>query len=203
MTIDTKRPLWVCGSTGPGEDEVALDVYARLRDRFADLQLAIVPRKPERFDEVANLIAARGYACLRRSGKPPIVPKHVPEPPAVFLGDTMGELRKFYALADIVLVGRSFVPMGGSDVMEVAALAKPVIVGPHTQNFAEAVEKLRAADGLAQVADARELGECIERLLVDSQRRARMGSAARETILSCRGATQRTVSRIRELVESI
>ena len=97
------------------------------------------PRKPERFDEVSRLIVTRGYACLRRSTGSPTLPAETVEPQPVFLGDTMGELRKFYGLATVVFVGRSLAPMGGSDVMEVAGLAKPFLIGPHTENFAEAV----------------------------------------------------------------
>ncbi len=199
MVIQVSRPLWVCGSTGPGEETLVLDAYEKvLRDR-PDLQLALIPRKPERFDEVADLIVARGYACLRRSGRPPMVPSGVAEPRPVFLGDTMGELRKFYALATVVFVGRSLVPMGGSDVMEVAGLAKPVIVGPHTKNFAEAVELLLAGDGGQRVASSDELAAAVTALLRDPARREQMGRAARETILARRGATARTVARILEL----
>ncbi|RMF82682.1 MAG: 3-deoxy-D-manno-octulosonic acid transferase, partial [Planctomycetota bacterium] len=110
LTIDTSRPLWVCGSTGPQEEALLLDAYEALRSRHPELQLAIVPRKPERFEEVAQLIVQRGFACLRRSGAPPLVPPDIERPTAVFLGDTLGELRKFYALATVVFVGRSLVP---------------------------------------------------------------------------------------------
>lgn len=201
MTIDPARPLWVCGSTGPGEETQILDAYARLVADLPELQLAIIPRKPERFDEVARLIAERGWACLRRSGKPPLVPPKVAEPRAVFLGDTMGELRKFYALATVVFVGRSLVPLGGSDVMEVAGLARPVLVGPHTDNFREAVAVLLAAGGARLVQNADELAETVNLLVRDERRRQRMGRAARDTILARRGASAKTVARILELAE--
>jgi 3-deoxy-D-manno-octulosonic-acid transferase len=202
MTIDPQRPLWVCGSTGPGEEAIILDAYQRLIERFADLQLAIIPRKPERFDEVAQLIAQRGFACLRRSGAPPLVPHEVADPRPVFLGDTMGELRKFYALAAVVFVGRTLVPLGGSDVMEVAGLGKPLVVGPHTDNFAEAVELLRRDDACRIVADGAMLAEQVELILADAQLARRVGDAARAAILSRRGATERTIDRILELAGS-
>lgn len=91
MGIDPSQPLLVCGSTGPGEEALILDAYARLRTQFPELQLALIPRKPERFDEVAQLIVQRGFACLRRSTGAPLVPSEVPEPKPVFLGDTMGD----------------------------------------------------------------------------------------------------------------
>jgi 3-deoxy-D-manno-octulosonic-acid transferase len=199
MAIDLGRPLWVCGSTGPGEEALVLDAYTGVLRDVPAVQLAIIPRKPERFDEVANLIVARGYACLRRSGRPPAVPPGVAQPRPVFLGDTMGELRKFYALATVVFVGRSLVPMGGSDVMEVGGLAKPVIIGPHTQNFAEPVELLLASGGGQRVASSDELAAAVAWLLQDLARREQMGHAARETILARRGATARTVAWILEL----
>jgi len=200
MGIDVERPLWVCGSTGPGEEAMVLDAYDRLLKDHPELQLAIIPRKPERFDEVAQLITQRGYACLRRSSGTPLVPANVAEPRPVFLGDTLGELRKFYALATVVFVGRTLVPMGGSDVMEVAGLAKPVIVGPHTDNFTEAVNLLIAEGAVRRVATAGALPAAVSDLLRHPGRRQQMGQAGREAIVSRRGATRATVDRILELL---
>jgi 3-deoxy-D-manno-octulosonic-acid transferase len=199
MAIDPARPLWVCGSTGPGEEPLVLDAYERVLREVPNLQLAIVPRKPERFDGVADLIAQRGYACVRRSGRAPAVSAGDSEVRRVFLGDTLGELRKFYALATVVFVGRSLVPLGGSDVMEVAGLAKPMLVGPHTENFAEAVELLLAAGGAQRVESGDTLAAVVLTLLNDPPRREQVGQAARDTVVARRGATPRTVARIREL----
>jgi 3-deoxy-D-manno-octulosonic-acid transferase len=127
------------------------------------------------------------------------VPEGVSESRPVFLGDTMGELRKFYALATVVFVGRSLVPMGGSDVMEVAGLAKPVLVGPHTQNFAEAVEILLNAGAARRVEQAGDLAGAVAELLRDERRRARRGLAGRRAIMARRGATGRTVDQILNL----
>jgi 3-deoxy-D-manno-octulosonic-acid transferase len=118
------------------------------------------------------------------------------EPRPVFLGDTMGELRKFYALAAVAFVGRSLVPLGGSDVMEVAGLAKPVLVGPHTENFTEAVNLLVAEGGARRVASADALAAAVSDLLRHPQRREAMGAAGRAAILSRRGASARTVEQI-------
>jgi 3-deoxy-D-manno-octulosonic-acid transferase len=199
MGIDRTLPLWVCGSTGPGEEAMALDAYARLVQDYPDLQLAIIPRKPERFEEVGELIVRRLYACLRRSSGAPALPPGVLEPRPVFLGDTMGELRKFYALATVVFVGRSLVPMGGSDVMEVAGLAKPIIVGPHTENFTDAVNLLRAEGALRQIPNPGSLATVVAELLRHPERREQMGRAGRQAVLTQRGASQRTVDRILEL----
>ncbi|HUV67756.1 MAG TPA: 3-deoxy-D-manno-octulosonic acid transferase, partial [Sedimentisphaerales bacterium] len=124
--------LWVAGATGPGEEKIILDVFAQLKQSewFRDLRLAIVPRKPERFDEVARLIEDAGlkflrYGAIKNSGA------KCTEKVPIILGDTMGDLRKFYCLATVIFVGRSLVPMGGSDMMEAAALGKCTIFGPH------------------------------------------------------------------------
>lgn len=200
MGIDTAQPLWVCGSTGPGEEAMILDAYATARESFPDLQLAIIPRKPERFDEVADLIVSRGYACLRRSTGAPVLPPHVDEPRPVALGDTMGELRMFYGLADVVFVGRSLVPLGGSDVMEVAGLAKPLIVGPHTDNFTEAVQLLLSEGGCRQISSPDTLPSAVIDLLRHPARRQKTGQAARAAIAGRRGATSKTVEQILGLI---
>lgn len=204
MTIDRAKPLLVCGSTGPDEERILLEAYGRIvaSESWTELQLAIVPRKPERFDEVAELILSRGFTCLRRSGKPPLVPAGVESPRAVFLGDSMGELRRFYALATVVFVGRSLVSMGGSDVIEAAALGKPVIVGPHTENFAEPVRLLVEGRACTVVADAQALASAVAELLRNPAERNAMAARARETIQQQRGATTRTVDRILELLDS-
>ena len=117
MGIGEGSQLIVAGGTGPGEEKMILDIFPDLARSHPAARLAIVPRKPERFDEVARLIAASGFAAVRRSQK-----KDGAEGPvdstAVILGDTMGELRKFYSLAAAVFVGRTLVPMGGSDMIE-------------------------------------------------------------------------------------
>ncbi len=200
MGIDLTRPLWVCGSTGPGEEIAVLDAYGRLIKQFPDLQLAIIPRKPERFGEVASLIVDRGYACLRRSTGSPLIPSGVVEPRPVFLGDTMGELRKFYALATVVFVGRSLVPMGGSDVMEVAGLAKPVLIGPYTDNFTEAVDLLISEGAARRVNSPETLAAAVSDLLRHPERRRQMGQAGRAAIVSRQGATAKTVNRILDLL---
>jgi 3-deoxy-D-manno-octulosonic-acid transferase len=200
MGMTLEQPLLVCGSTGPEEEALLLGAYRRLRERHADLQLSIIPRKPERFDEVADLIVATGYACLRRSTGAPHRSAgggaESAEAPPVFLGDTLGELRKFYALATVAFVGRSLVPMGGSDMLEAAALAKPVIVGPHTDNFAAAMRLLSETRGVRVVRDAHELVAAVSELLRHPDRAAAIGAAGREAIVTQRGATRRIVEAI-------
>ncbi|HEY1629050.1 MAG TPA: 3-deoxy-D-manno-octulosonic acid transferase, partial [Tepidisphaeraceae bacterium] len=157
------EPIWVCGSTGPGEEEIILREYRNLLATFRRLRLVIVPRKPERFDAVAELIEQFRFKVLRRSiaEQPP----HDPAVPPVILGDTMGELRKFYSLADVVFVGRTLVDLGpkqhGSDMIEPAALGKPIIVGPFTANFDHAMRMLKAADAAMEVIDGQSLIQAV------------------------------------------
>jgi 3-deoxy-D-manno-octulosonic-acid transferase len=200
-----KQPIWVCGSTGPGEEAILLPLYRQLLKRFADLRLVIVPRKPERFDEVARLIAADGFAAVRRSRPLELPPPKPPRP--IVLGDTIGELRKFYALANVVFVGRTLLDLGhrqhGSDMIEPAALAKPVVVGPFTTNFAEAMNCFRHADAMIIVRNPRELESAIEMLLSDPSRAATMGQRAREVVQNQQGATQRHARIILDTLDSV
>lgn len=203
MGMDRGRPLWVCGSTGPGEEAMILRAFSELRRTHPLLQLALIPRKPERFDEVAQRICAEGFACLRRStGRPEFPSAAAPqEPIPVFLGDTMGELRKFYSLANVVFVGRTLTPQGGSDVMEVAGLARPMVVGPFVDNFREAVELLSAEHGCVCIRDADSLAGAVDDLLKNPAKARAIGLAARNVIVHRRGATAMTVERILALAD--
>jgi 3-deoxy-D-manno-octulosonic-acid transferase len=188
-------PVWVCGSTGPGEEEVILRQYRELLKRFSRLRLVIVPRKPERFDEVAQIIESFRFRVFRRSRREKL-PADPPIPP-VILGDTMGELRTFYSLATIVFVGRSLIDLGsrqhGSDMIEPAALAKPIIVGPFTANFDGPVRKFRAAEALMEADDGPSLGESIRVLLHTPAEATAMGRRAQAVVRREQGATERHV----------
>lgn len=196
-----QHPIWVCGSTGPGEETIVLPIYRRLLTRFPNLRLVIVPRKRERFDEVAQLIKAEGFPLLRRS-KPQPGPSS-----AVILGDTFGELTKFYALADVVFVGRTLVDLGhrqhGSDMIEPAALAKPVVVGPFTANFAEVMNCFQAAEAMIVVQNAEELEDAIAGLLSDKSRSREIANRSREVVKSQQGATDRHIKLILDTLDSV
>jgi 3-deoxy-D-manno-octulosonic-acid transferase len=201
MGIDPNAPLWICGSTGDGEEAMVLDAYESIRAKHPHLQLAIIPRHPPRFDEVATLIESRGHACVRRSKPSSLVPRTSP----LFLGDTMGELRKFYSLATVVFVGRSLVDLGpkqhGSDMIEPAALAKPVVVGPFTANFAEPMNVFRKAGAIVEVRTSADLAAQVSALLSDPARRNDLGTRARQAVHANRGATERHVEVILQLLK--
>jgi 3-deoxy-D-manno-octulosonic-acid transferase len=182
-----EEPIWVCGSTGPGEESLILSAYATLRKTIPALRLVIVPRHPQRFDEVAVAIEAAGHALVRRS-RPDVLP--VVNPLPIIVGDTMGELRKFYSLADVVFVGRTLVDLGprqhGSDMIEPAALAKPVIVGPYTGNFTEVMNRFRATGAMREIRRAEELAPAVAEILAaDSS----LGARAQQVVRENQGAT--------------
>jgi 3-deoxy-D-manno-octulosonic-acid transferase len=198
--------LWVTGATGDGEEQIILDVYRRMieQKQFANLRLAIVPRKPERFEEVANLIKQAGFELIRYSelknrSKLRIENEELRNK-RVILGDTMGDLRKFYSLATVVFVGRTLVPMGGSDMMESAALGKCTIFGPHAFNFKQAVDDLLKANGAILVKDEDELFDAIAKCLTDVDYARRIARNGQEIIRKNQGATSRTITQITKLI---
>jgi 3-deoxy-D-manno-octulosonic-acid transferase len=200
LGISENTPTWVCGSTGPDEEAIILHAYSRVRQTISAVRLVLVPRKPERFSEVAELIRRAGYPCIRRSGHADGTVLTDVTAETIILGDTMGELRKFYCLADVVFVGRSLVPMGGSDPMEVAALARPIIAGPHMENFREPVAALTDAGALITATNAHQLADAVLQMIQDPQRARDCGAKARQVVIQHQGATERTVSRLVALV---
>ena len=175
LGIDPGKPLLVAGSTAPEE-------HALLRDAIpSGVQLLCAPRRPEWFDAAAEALPG----CARRSLG------HRGSASGLFLLDTIGELSSAYRLADVVVVGRSFGSLHGSDMMEPCALGKPVVVGPATADFTETVEKLVEGDGLI-VTEATHLREVLHELFASPDRRASLGEHARSVVDSQQGATTRT-----------
>ncbi|MFN7278480.1 MAG: 3-deoxy-D-manno-octulosonic acid transferase, partial [Betaproteobacteria bacterium] len=183
------RPVLLAASTREGEEPLVLDAFAALGVPRA--LLVLVPRHPQRFDEVEKLVLARGWRCVRRSADGP-----VPEGVAVVLGDSMGEMFAYYASSDVAFVGGSLVPLGGQNLIEAAATGCPVLTGPHTFNFADA-SRLAVESGAARVVhDPAELADAAHQLLTDAAARARMGEAALAFAAAHGGATARTLSLI-------
>jgi 3-deoxy-D-manno-octulosonic-acid transferase len=190
--------LWVAGGTGVDEEKILLDVYRRLKQdaKFGNLRLVIVPRKPERFDEVGQLIEQFGMPLIRYSRVKGGVSLSTDNKQAVILGDTMGDLRKFYSLATIIFVGRSLVPMGGSDMMEAAVLGKCTMFGPHAFNFKQTVDALLAGGGAIMVKDGDELQTAMERCLLEPGFAQKIANNGREVIRKNQGATKKTIEQI-------
>jgi 3-deoxy-D-manno-octulosonic-acid transferase len=202
-------PLLVAGGTGPGEEKILLDVYKNLKqqERFKDLRLVIVPRKPERFDEVAQLIEDSGlplirYSHIKSANRESAVERRVTSDESrVILGDTMGDLRKFYSLATIIFVGRTLVPLGGSDMIEAAALGKCTIFGPSSYNFQQTADALLAAKGSIMVKDKGELLQAMERCLSEPAFTDKIARNGQNVIRKNQGATKKTVLAITHLLE--
>ena len=194
-SLEPGAPVLVAGSTAPGEEAILLEAFRAVRERRPAARLVIVPRRPENFDAAAAVILIAGFSVLRRSTGETTGPT----PPApVILGDTMGDLMKWYALADVVIVGRSFAPLGGSNPMEPGSLAKPLLWGPYMFNFAVEAREMLSAGAARQAADLPALAQALEELLTHADRRREMGEAARTVIRRLQGATRRNVDLVRE-----
>lgn len=184
-----QRPVWVFGSTHEGEEVLALEVLARLRQTLPDLLLVLVPRHPQRFDKVAALVATAGWPFARHS-----LAQTPQTDQAILLGDTLGELSDFYAAADVVTVGGSFVAVGGHNLLEAAALGKPVSFGPHMHNFREISASILAAQAGVQVSDAGALYGCLQHWLEQHESMVLMGERGRCVVNDNRGALARTLA---------
>ena len=187
LGIDRSRPLVVAGSTAPEEHAL---LHAAVRE---GVQLLCAPRKPEWFERAAADLPG----CVRRSGR------GSPARPGSdrFLLDSIGELRRAYALADIVVIGRTFGNLHGSDMMEPAALGRCIVTGPRTDDFAATADALREGRGLVDATRA-SIADVIAGLAQDAPRRAALGRAAREVVRAHQGATERTCALARRLIAS-
>ncbi len=183
-----QRRIWVAGSTREGEEALLLDALAA-EPPPPEVLLVIVPRHPQRFDEVAALARARGFATARRSDARPVDPAV-----RVLIGDSMGEMLAYYEAADVVLMGGSLLPFGGQNLIEACALGRPVIVGPHTYNFEEASESAIAAGAALRVHDAREALAAAGALAADAERARTMGAQAGAFVEAHRGAVERLMA---------
>jgi 3-deoxy-D-manno-octulosonic-acid transferase len=196
--------VWIAGSTQAPEEEIAVDIFRRLREVYPNLRLFLVPRQKERFDEVATLLRRSGVPFVRRSQIAPGATDHSVIPSflhPVILVDTIGELGALWGLADVAFVGGSLDGRrGGQNMIEPAAYGAAVAFGPHVWNFRDTAERLVAAEAAIQVADAAELEAAARRLLGDAAERVRMGEAARQFVEQQQGATDRTVAVLEELL---
>jgi 3-deoxy-D-manno-octulosonic-acid transferase len=182
------RAIWVAGSTREGEEAELLAAFAAMDADPAAL-LVIVPRHPQRFDEVAAAALGRGFATARRSED-----GDVASDVRVVVGDSMGEMLAYYAAADVAIMGGSLLPYGSQNLIEPCALGRPVIVGPHTYNFEEAAEGAIHAGAALRVRDAREALAAAAELSRDTARRERMGESARAFVAAHRGAVDRLMA---------
>ncbi len=183
------RKAWLAASTREGEEALVLDAHAALR--VPGVLLVLVPRHPQRFDEVARLAEARGLRLQRRSSDAmPLADTQV------WLGDSMGELFAYYAACDCAFVGGSLLPFGAQNLIEACAVGAPVVIGPHTFNFAQAVRGAVEAGAAVQVPDCAELARAVHEILDDPARAQAMSRAGLAFAERHRGATARTLAAV-------
>jgi 3-deoxy-D-manno-octulosonic-acid transferase len=191
----TARPVWIGASTHTGEDEILLAAHRQLLVAHPDALLILVPRHPERFGSVFELCRKQGFTTVRRSlGEPPLAGTQV------LLGDTMGELLFLFALADVAFVGGSLVPTGGHNLLEPAALGKPVLTGPHLFNFLDIAAQLRDAGALKEVGSAPELAAGIEAFWTDPASAEQARSAGYRVLKNNQGALGRLLEGLARLL---
>jgi 3-deoxy-D-manno-octulosonic-acid transferase len=190
----SNRLVWVAGSTHEKEEDVVLDAHERVLAQRADALLILVPRHPNRFEQVRAALQSRGVKFATRSAGGPVTPAST-----VLLADTLGELLTFYAATDIAFVGGSLVPIGGHNLLEPAALARPIVVGPHNFNGQDVAEMLLTSGAAVAVTSADSLSKELLKLAASPALRMQMGARGREIVVANRGA----LGRVLEIIEPL
>jgi len=191
------RPVWVAGSTHEGEEAILLEAHAMLRRTQPDALLVLVPRHPGRFGEVGQLLERRGVQWIGRASGTDVTPDV-----EVLLGDTMGELMTFYAAADVAFVAGSLVPIGGHNLLEPAALGKPIITGPFNFNGEDIFQKLHEAGAVTVAGEAEELSDRLAALLADEGARREQGARGLAVLEANRGAMSRLLALLAPLLDT-
>jgi 3-deoxy-D-manno-octulosonic-acid transferase len=194
--ISSHRTVVVAGSTMRGEEAAVLRAFSKIKATQTHAVCILAPRAPERFAEVERVAREAGFVTARRSELPIDA-----EPRAdVIVLDSIGELAQLYQLATVVFVGGSLVDHGGHNILEPAIFGKPIVFGPHMQNFREIAETFIASGAAIQVASERDLGDAILGLVRDPVHRASLGAAARALVEANRGAKDKTLAVIGDLL---
>jgi 3-deoxy-D-manno-octulosonic-acid transferase len=183
-TLIGERPVWLAASTRAGEEKLILDAYCKTA--APNVLLVLVPRHPQRFDEVAQLVRERGLKMQRRSDNAALRADT-----RVWLGDSLGEMFAYYSMADCALIGGSLLPYGGQNLIEACAVGCPALLGPHTENFKQAAEDAIARGAALRVSNAGEWVAQAAALTGDETARGRMGEAGQAFAAAHRGAAER------------
>jgi len=192
----TARPVWVAASTHAGEERRLVEAYDSVLKTHGNTLLVIAPRHPQRFDAVARELSGSGYRVARRSLGEPVTPAT-----DIVLADTLGEVPVFYAAADVVFVGGSLLPgVGGHNMIEAAALGRPLCVGPYIEEWQDVVDTLVAVDGAAICANPRELARRVAAWLDQPAMLEQAGQSAAEVAATHRGAVARSLALIEDLM---
>jgi 3-deoxy-D-manno-octulosonic-acid transferase len=196
LTVADGRAVIVAGSTMPGEHEMVLHAFERVRTLARSPLLVLAPRKPEHFAEAASLAKQHGFRTALRSELP--IDEDVRAD--VVILDTIGELAQVYQAATVVFVGGSLVPVGGHNILEPAVHGKPIVFGQHMQNFAEIADTFLAGRAAVQVRSGRELEDTLIELLAEPSERERLGESARALVAANRGARERSLAAIADVL---
>jgi len=199
LGIEKAYPVVVAGSTHPGEEEILFEAFKQLRSEYESARLVIAPRKVARAEEICGLAKKYGWETGLRSKLKTVRGKRPDYP--VLLIDTIGELGRIYAVGDVVFVGGSFSHTGGHNVLEPAAHAKPILVGPSMENFKDSFSLLSKVKACRSCADAAELSDAILKISQDDTLRKSMGDASLRVIYENRGAAQKTFAYLKDLLE--
>lgn len=189
------RPVWIAASTHHREEEQLLEAHRAVRLALPDALLILVPRHPERFEAVGQLLARENTAFVTRTSGS--LPRSTD---SVFLADTMGEVPLLYSSADVAFVGGTLVPVGGHNLLEPAALGLPVVTGPHLFNTQDIADKFTAIGALTRVTTAAELALAVQRLLESPEEAARLGRLGRELVAANRGALEKLMQLVEPLI---
>jgi 3-deoxy-D-manno-octulosonic-acid transferase len=191
--VDLLRPILLAGSTHRGEEQVLGRIFVALRNDFPDLFLVIAPRHVERSREVESDLRHLGLRVVRRSEPQASAPMDC------LMLDTVGELRDWYAVATVVFIGKSLTAFGGQNPVEAIVAGRPVLFGPHMENFAALAETLMVAKGALQLPNEEALQSAIAELLRNPAKRKQLVTAARGVLDRHRGATERTAALLQNL----
>lgn len=194
--IEGERKVVVVGSTHAGDEQIVLEAYRKLKAKLPELLLVIVPRHPERFGEVGDLVTAQNFKLAKRSRD-----EIVTHSTDVWLIDTLGELLAVYALSDVCIIGGSFSHIGGHNPLEAALFSKPIVCGSNMSNFHDMNELLKAASGIAQLTETCELESTLFSILTDSNKASELGTGALKVIEQNQGATKTSIDALSLLVD--
>lgn len=189
--------VWIAASTHKGEDEIILKAHQKILQELPDAKLIIVPRHPERFSEVAQLISSYELKFSRRSQ-----PDDWDKSSQVLLGDSMGEMMMAFKLAQVAFVAGSLIPVGGHNIIEPASIGKPVLSGPYVHNFAEVFKELEASGGAKTAASEGDISSIVIDLLGSPEKAREMGCRAKAVIEKNRGALDKTIQELEAFIFS-
>jgi 3-deoxy-D-manno-octulosonic-acid transferase len=192
LNLEPQNEIWVAGSTHQGEEDIILDAFGNLRRLFPLLRLIIAPRRVERAGDISRLVMDKGSKSVLKTEIP-----MKGEPYQVLILDTIGELERIYGIAKISFVGGSLTPIGGHNLLEPASFGRPVLFGPHTENFVLMSQLLIEAGGGQRVRDGEDLFETMKALLSDPEQSNRMGRRAKKLVETSRGALGRVMENIK------